>query len=151
MKSFTYLCLSRNYNIVEITGGSTNSLGVETVISLALASPATIVLLGRTESKVTTVLEKIKALSPSISAFFIPINLSSPSSIKDAAPQVLREISQIDVLMNSVGIMAPPKYSTFTYLQDAKSRCSLLPTTYDTPCSYPCYSRPCTALLHHGS
>jgi len=101
-----------NHDIVVITGGSINSLGAETAICLASASPSTIVLLGRTESKITRVLEKIKRLNPSISALFIPIDFSSPSTIKNAAAQILRETSQIDVLMNSAGIMALPKYST---------------------------------------
>jgi NAD(P)-dependent dehydrogenase (short-subunit alcohol dehydrogenase family) len=46
----------------------------------------------------------------------VPIDLSSPSSIKNAVAQILRETSQIDVLMNSAGIMALPKYSTASML-----------------------------------
>lgn len=92
--------LTINHDIVVITG--------ETAICLASASPSTIVLLGRTQSKITPVLEKIKELNPFISAF------CSPSSIKNAAARVLHETVQIDVLMNSARIMALPKYSTAT-------------------------------------
>jgi NAD(P)-dependent dehydrogenase (short-subunit alcohol dehydrogenase family) len=51
---------------------------------------------------------------PLLSACFIPIDLSSTTSIKDAAAQVLCETSQISVLMNSAGIMALPKHSSVT-------------------------------------
>lgn len=91
-----------------------NSLGAETAVTLASASPSTIFLLGRTESKVAPVVAKIKELNPHISAIFIPIDLSTPSSTRNAAAQILRQSSHIDVLMNSAGIMALPEYSTAT-------------------------------------
>jgi NAD(P)-dependent dehydrogenase (short-subunit alcohol dehydrogenase family) len=58
------------------------------------------------------VLEEIKAINPSIHTSFVHIDLSSPTSVKKAAAEIMQKVSHIDVLMNSAGIMALPKYTT---------------------------------------
>ncbi|KAK6601162.1 short-chain dehydrogenase reductase family [Botrytis cinerea] len=68
-----------------ITGPTPGGLGVQTALQLAAAKPATIILLGRDESKAAPAVESVKAVSPS---------------------------STIHTLINNAGVMAPPDYRT---------------------------------------
>lgn len=111
VKAFSSFVNGRTF---VITGASVNSLGAETAISLASASPDTILLLGRTLDKITPVQDQIKALDPTIRTSFVQIDLSSPTSIKIAASKILATCPIIDVLMNSAAIMALKDYTTYT-------------------------------------
>jgi NAD(P)-dependent dehydrogenase (short-subunit alcohol dehydrogenase family) len=91
--------------VVVITGPSAGGLGAQTAIFLAQAQPAEIILLGRTESKVTSVIDEIKSTSPETSVKFIQVNLDSFSSIRSAADAVNKSVKKIDVLINNAGIM----------------------------------------------
>ena len=51
---------------ILITGTSDGGMGAETAFSLAHANPAQLLLLARSENKVTPLISKIKALNPSI-------------------------------------------------------------------------------------
>ncbi|KAF1815670.1 short-chain dehydrogenase [Eremomyces bilateralis CBS 781.70] len=94
-----------------ITGASAHSLGAETALSLARkGTPAQLILLSRTESRVTPVLSQIQHLNPRVQTFFFPIDLSSRSSVHAAAERVLAhpQIQRIDVLINNAGVMGVP-------------------------------------------
>ena len=90
---------------VVITGTSTGGLGATVALALASARPSTIVLLGRTESKVSPVIEEISKISPTTKAHFVEIDLLSLSSVRTAAASVAALVPKIDVLLNNAGIM----------------------------------------------
>ncbi|KAH7360599.1 short-chain dehydrogenase [Rhexocercosporidium sp. MPI-PUGE-AT-0058] len=97
---------------VLITGPSSGSIGAETALSLATGSPSTILLLGRTSSKVLPVLSKITSLNPSITTKFITCDLASQVSIRTAAAEINSAVSKIDYVFNTAGVMAVPTYQT---------------------------------------
>ncbi|KAM0318154.1 hypothetical protein ACHAO8_001846 [Botrytis cinerea] len=98
--------------IILITGPSTNSIGAETAISLAHASPSIILLAGRSEAKISPVIKEIHTLNPSITTHFIPLDLASQKSIRKAAFLINSLVGKIDILINNAGVMAVPTYQT---------------------------------------
>ncbi|CAN9292979.1 unnamed protein product [Alternaria alternata] len=88
-----------------ITGASTGGLGATVALALASAKPSIIVLLGRTESKVSPVIKEISEISPTTKAHFVAIDLLSLSSVRTAAASVAALVPEIDVLLNNAGIM----------------------------------------------
>lgn len=101
-------------SIDVITGPSKDSLAAETAYYLAQLpeSPTQIILLGRTESKVQPVLDRIKELNPSIKTTFVKLDLGDLKSVRQAVEKVKGITSQIDCLINSAGLMALEKYQT---------------------------------------
>lgn len=96
---------------VVITGPSENGIGAESAITLASANPKTIILVGRTESNVTSVIEAIKNLNPSIEVFFVEIDLLDNKSVRQAA-KIKSITNKIHVLINNAGVMAVRSYVT---------------------------------------
>ncbi|KAH9222843.1 hypothetical protein DL95DRAFT_518374 [Leptodontidium sp. 2 PMI_412] len=97
---------------ILITGPSSGSIGAETALSLATGNPSTIILIGRTSSKVLPVLSKISALNPFITTKFITCDLASQASIRTAAAEINSAVSKIDYVFNTAGVMAVPTYQT---------------------------------------
>lgn len=97
---------------ILITGTSEGGLGAETAISLAHAEPAQLLLLARSQEKVQPVIEKIKGISPSTQATFIPIELDDFDSVRKAAAIVNDSVSKLDICINNAGIMAVLEYKT---------------------------------------
>ncbi|KAH7336129.1 hypothetical protein BKA65DRAFT_527065 [Rhexocercosporidium sp. MPI-PUGE-AT-0058] len=97
---------------ILITGPSSNSIGAEIALSLAHASPSTIVLLGRTESKILPIIQEIKSINPSIATSHIHLDLASQTSIRKCAGDINAKVDKIDVLINCAGVMAVPGYET---------------------------------------
>ncbi|KAL5326856.1 hypothetical protein ACEPPN_004545 [Leptodophora sp. 'Broadleaf-Isolate-01'] len=97
---------------ILITGPSSGSMGAETALSLATGNPSTILLIGRTSSKVLPVLSKISALNPFITTKFITCDLASQASIRTAAAEINSAVSKIDYVFNTAGVMAVPTYQT---------------------------------------
>lgn len=93
---------------ILITGTSDGGMGAETAFSLAHANPALLLLLARTENKVTPVISKIKALNPSIKVTFVPIELDDFDSVRNAAGIINETITKLDIMINNAGIMAVP-------------------------------------------
>jgi NAD(P)-dependent dehydrogenase (short-subunit alcohol dehydrogenase family) len=60
------------------------------------------------------VIDRIRQLNGSIKVDFIPTDLASNASVRDAAVQILRTVPQIDILINSGGVMALQDYQTST-------------------------------------
>ena len=96
---------------VVITGPSAGSLGAQTAIFIAQGKPASILLLGRTESKTTSVIEEMKNISPATKVQFIEIDLTRFGSIKSAAAKINQSVDKIDVLINNAGIMGTKEYT----------------------------------------
>ncbi|OJJ65850.1 hypothetical protein ASPBRDRAFT_667128 [Aspergillus brasiliensis CBS 101740] len=88
-----------------ITGASLGGLGAHTALCLAAANPAEILLLGRSEEKVSPVMKEISNISPSTIVRFIKIDLMSCASVRAAAAEITASVSKIDVLINNAGIM----------------------------------------------
>ncbi|KAA6408314.1 MAG: hypothetical protein FRX48_08056 [Lasallia pustulata] len=97
--------------VIVITGPSAGGIGAETAISLASANPKQLILLGRTEAKISPVLDEIKKINPAISAKFIKLDLGNLSSVREAASTINERVSHIDVLINNAGIMAVKQYT----------------------------------------
>ncbi|OKP10389.1 hypothetical protein PENSUB_4178 [Penicillium subrubescens] len=91
--------------LVVITGASHGGLGAHTALCLAAANPAEIILLGRSEEKVSPVMKEISSISPSTIVRFIKIDLLSCASVRAAAAEINASVSKIDVLVNNAGIM----------------------------------------------
>lgn len=100
--------------LVVITGPSEASLGAEAAVTIAAAKPKHIVLAGRTRSKVDPVIERIKAVDPSIEVSFVTLDLLDNASVRKAAADIETLLSHIDILINSAGVMARKHYETST-------------------------------------
>ncbi|KUJ14529.1 NAD(P)-binding protein [Mollisia scopiformis] len=98
-----------------ITGPSQGGVGAETAISLADASPSTLILLGRDLTKIQPTIDAIKAINSSILVKYIPVDLASLTSVRAVAIAILDDstIPKIDVMINNGAIMAAP-YSLTT-------------------------------------
>ncbi|KAF2669028.1 short-chain dehydrogenase [Microthyrium microscopicum] len=97
---------------IIITGASNNSLGGETALALATASPAHLILLARTAPKVTPVIAKIASINPNIKITFIPVDLASLPSVRTAAATINDRVDKIDIVINNAAIMAVQEYTT---------------------------------------
>ncbi|TGO39824.1 hypothetical protein BHYA_0047g00280 [Botrytis hyacinthi] len=95
-----------------ITGPSENSIDAESAITLASAKPHKIILVGRTESKVISVIEAIKKINPDIEVSFVEIDLLNNKSVRQAAEKIKTLKDKIDVLINNAGLMAVKHYAT---------------------------------------
>jgi hypothetical protein len=95
---------------VLITGPSEKSIGAETVLSLAAAHPAQLILVARALGRVQSVIDAIQAIDSSIRVSFVQADLSSMASVRKAAQQVLGDpkIEYIDVIINNAGISMSP-------------------------------------------
>ncbi|KAL6691228.1 NAD(P)-binding protein [Trichoderma pleuroticola] len=93
-----------------ITGSSEGGLGAESAYSLARASPAQIVFMGRSWKKTKAVVDKVKSIGSSIDVKFVQLELDSLASVRKAAKEINDDASipQIDVLMLNAGVMALP-------------------------------------------
>jgi NAD(P)-dependent dehydrogenase (short-subunit alcohol dehydrogenase family) len=93
-----------------ITGPSEGGIGAQTAISLAQGAPNTIILVGRSLTKIQPTIDHIHRLSPTTTTIFIPVELSSLSSVRAAAQSILEDptIPKIDVIINNAAIMICP-------------------------------------------
>ncbi|KAL1885397.1 hypothetical protein Plec18167_000890 [Paecilomyces lecythidis] len=106
-----------------VTGAGTQSLGGETAISLARnASPAQLILPGRSLNTLSPVIDEIKAINKNVKVYYVPLDLSDPSSTRRAAEEILNnpEIEKIDVVINCAGVMGTPYIQTAYKDKDGK-------------------------------
>lgn len=95
-----------------ITGTSANGLGAKFATILAQYSPAQLILVSRSKSKVDPVVDEIKSANSNISVKFVACELSDQDSVRSAAETILSdaEIKKIDVVVNNAGVMALMEY-----------------------------------------
>ena len=94
---------------VFITGANTG-IGYDT--ARVLAERGAKILLGcRSEAKASGAIAKIKSIKSDADITWVPLDLASLSSVKQAAEQVNRE-PRLDALINNAGVMMPPKEVT---------------------------------------
>ncbi|KAM0150146.1 hypothetical protein ACHAQE_009092 [Botrytis cinerea] len=97
---------------IVITGPSENGIGAESAITLASANPKKIILVGRTKSKVISVIESIKKVNPDIEVSFVEIDLLNNKSVRQAAEKIKTLTDKIHILINNAGVMAVKHYAT---------------------------------------
>jgi NAD(P)-dependent dehydrogenase (short-subunit alcohol dehydrogenase family) len=97
---------------VLITGPSKNSLAAEMALTLSTdASPAMILLLGRSRDRIAPVLESISAANSTVKAVFIECDLTRFDSVRAAVTTIKGLTDKIHVIINSAATMANPEYS----------------------------------------
>jgi NAD(P)-dependent dehydrogenase (short-subunit alcohol dehydrogenase family) len=99
---------------VLITGCSAGSLGAEAAKHLAPAKH--LILVGRNETKITPVIEEIRALNPDGKTTFVQADLANNESVRQAAAKItsLVGLDYINIVINAAGIMAVRNYTTST-------------------------------------
>lgn len=96
-----------------ISGNLANTgLGKEAVLQFAKHNPSKIYLAARTQSKAEAAISEVQAEVPNAKISFLPLDLTSFSSIGEAAKKFQSESSRLDILMNNAGIMAVPPGKT---------------------------------------
>ena len=77
-------------------------------MDLAAGSPSQIILAGRSLTKIQPVIERINTANPGVKTDFIPLDLSSQDSVREAAAKINERVDRLDLLINNAGIMASP-------------------------------------------
>jgi NAD(P)-dependent dehydrogenase (short-subunit alcohol dehydrogenase family) len=85
-----------------------SGLGAESILQLSKHNPAKIYLGARDESRAQRAITSIKSLVPDAKIEFLPLDLASLKSVKQAADAFTASSTRLDVLMNNAGIMACP-------------------------------------------
>jgi NAD(P)-dependent dehydrogenase (short-subunit alcohol dehydrogenase family) len=85
-----------------------NGLGAESVLQLSKHNPTKIYLGARDESRAQRAIASIKSFVPDAKIEFLPLDLASLKSVKQAADTFTASSTRLDVLMNNAGIMACP-------------------------------------------
>ena len=93
---------------VLVTGPSPGGIGAETAISLAKGKPAVLILAGRSQGKIQSVIEEAKRVSPTTAVHFLHLELDSQTSCREAAEAVKKLDVHIDGLINNAAVMACP-------------------------------------------
>ncbi|KAL4783694.1 retinol dehydrogenase 11 [Aspergillus varians] len=93
--------------VILITGG-TAGLGAETTRQLAKKSPAHIYISGRKVAAADKIIQEIQEAGNTAPVTFLPCDLASLDSVKQAADSFLARESRLDILMCNAGIMATP-------------------------------------------
>lgn len=93
---------------ILITGPSIGGIGAQTVLTLSSGLPAHLILTGRSLQKIQPVIDTIISSHPSMKTTFIPCDLASQASVRDAAKQINDLVERIDILICNAAIMACP-------------------------------------------
>jgi NAD(P)-dependent dehydrogenase (short-subunit alcohol dehydrogenase family) len=104
--------IDSNHVVVAITGASNGGLGGQTAIDLGCQGPETLLLLGRSLVNIQPVVDSIKSASPDTIVYFVPIDLASIVSVREAAQRIRDLVPHLDILINNAGVMAIPTYQT---------------------------------------
>ncbi|GIJ90526.1 hypothetical protein Asppvi_009483 [Aspergillus pseudoviridinutans] len=98
--------------VVLVTGGNAG-LGKESILQLAKHNPEKIFLAARSKAKAESAISSIKGqISNNVNITWLPLDLTSVQSIKDAAQQFCEQSSRLDILMLNAGVMALPPGET---------------------------------------
>ncbi|KAK2855700.1 hypothetical protein FQN49_004926 [Arthroderma sp. PD_2] len=98
--------------VILITGGNTG-LGKETVLELAKHQPARIYLAARNGEKAQKAMAAIRSeLKHPVDIRYLPLDLSSFKSVREAARIFTEECDRLDTLILNAGIMGQDAYPT---------------------------------------
>ena len=89
-------------------------LGAATAVSLAGAEPEHLILAGRSEGKISPVIEQIQKTNPRVKATYVKLDLADQSAVRKAAVEISSMVDHIDILINNAGIMAVKDFKTTT-------------------------------------
>ncbi|KAI2776425.1 putative short-chain dehydrogenase [Daldinia loculata] len=100
--------------VILITGVSPMGLGAAFIDFIAPMRPATLILAGRSPSKMEQTAEQISAVSPDIKVRMVKLELESQAAVRYAAATVMEwsDVPHIDVLVNNAGVCAIPRAIT---------------------------------------
>ena len=104
-------------DIPDLTGktavvtGANGGLGLETARALA-AKGAHVVMAARNQDKAAGAADDIRAGVPEASLELVELDLSSQSSVREAAARILERHGRIDILVNNAGVMGIPERRT---------------------------------------
>lgn len=92
---------------VMITGVSPASIGSNLAVDLSAASPALVILTGRSAEKLSQTSKAITDAHPGVPVRTVLVDLGSIASVRKGAEEVLSwdDVPAIDVLVNNAGIM----------------------------------------------
>lgn len=92
------------------TGVTAGSIGAGYVEAVAKASPACLILAGRSTAKLAAEAETIAAIDSKINIKKLVVDLSDMTSVRKASEEIneWEDVKKIDVVMNCAGIMAWP-------------------------------------------
>jgi len=93
--------------VIIVTGG-TAGLGRETVLSFAAHGPAHIYFTGRSQPSADSLVKETKARFPQVPVTFVPCDLASLDSVRNAAKDVASRTDRLDIAMLNAGVMALP-------------------------------------------
>lgn len=94
---------------VVITGISPNGLGEAMAHALVAGHPEKLVFTARSLHKADAVAAHIKRMYPSQEILTVQMDLSSMESVRAASTDLLKVLSNIDIVINNAGVMAVPK------------------------------------------
>ena len=97
-----------NVSLFCLRSIGSNGLGAESILQLSKHNPAKIYLGARDESRAQRAIASIKSFVPDAKIEFLPLDLASLKSVKQAADAFTASSTRLDVLMNNAGIMACP-------------------------------------------
>ncbi|KAJ5372283.1 hypothetical protein N7517_004289 [Penicillium concentricum] len=98
--------------VILVTGGNAG-LGKETVLQLAKHNPEKIFLGARSKSKADEAIKSLKSsVSNNVEISWLPLDLMSGKSVKNAAEQVNARSSRLDILILNAGVIALPPGET---------------------------------------
>lgn len=96
---------------ILITGVSSGGLGATFALTIAPFGPALIILASHNVAKAEQTAQDIAAVAPAVKTRVIRLDLASQAQVREAAADILKTSTTIDVLVNNAGVMATP-YST---------------------------------------
>jgi NAD(P)-dependent dehydrogenase (short-subunit alcohol dehydrogenase family) len=104
--------VKRDTNIIQGTSG----LGRRAATVFAQRRPSHIYISGRNAIKANDVINELKQIAPDVNVSFVEMDLSSLSTIDEAAKAFTTQANRLDILLCNAGIMAcPPALSTDGY------------------------------------
>lgn len=101
----------KTWTITNTVPGNTG-IGKETILQLAKHRPSRIYMAARTESKARESIASLQTQLPSADIRFLPLDLSSFKSIRDAARSFQTDSDRLDVLILNAGTMGNPPTCT---------------------------------------
>ena len=96
--------------VILVTGCSPGGIGALYATAIAPASPAVIILAGRTTESIAPTEKAIQEANPAVKTKLLVVDLGSFKSVRRAAEEVnaWEDVPHIDLLVNNAGIMACP-------------------------------------------
>jgi NAD(P)-dependent dehydrogenase (short-subunit alcohol dehydrogenase family) len=75
------------------------------------SKPAKIILAGRSEAKITPVIEEMRKANSSVQVTFVQVDLANNASVRAAAKKIKELTSSVDILVNCAGVMGVREFT----------------------------------------